>query len=90
MYDIPSGGGCFCPVQPPVCYGTGLTEEGEWMPSLEVISKEKNGFGDTFYYIRDQNGVTIQIYEGDLEAFMKKKGVLELKEGVSFLYPKKK
>ncbi|HUC91964.1 MAG TPA: hypothetical protein VMS09_08040 [Paenibacillus sp.] len=59
------------------------------MPSLEVISKEKNGFGDTYYYIRDQNGVTIQVYEGELGTFMKKNGVSELKEGKSFIYPQK-
>lgn len=90
LYATPNGGGCFCPILPPFCYGTGLTEEGETVPTLELISKEKNGFGDTYYYIRDSNGVTSQVYEGDLDAFMKKNGVTKLKEGRAYLYPKKR
>ena len=89
LYAIPSGG-CFCPILPPFCYGTGLIEEGETVPTLELISKEKNGFGDTYYYIRDSNGVTSQVHEGDLDAFMKKKGVTKLKEGRAYTYPKKR
>ncbi|MCY9663706.1 hypothetical protein M5X11_01735 [Paenibacillus alginolyticus] len=90
MYAIPSGGGCFCPILPPFCYGTIPTEEGETVPTLELISKEKNGFGDMYYYIRDSNGVTSQVYEGDLDAFMKKNGATELKESRAYLYPKKR
>lgn len=89
LYTIPSGG-CFCLILPPYCYGTGLIEEGETVPSLVLISKEKNGFGDTYYYIRDSNGVISQIHEGDLDAFMKKNGVPKLKEGRAYLYPKKR
>lgn len=89
LYAIPSGGGCFCPTLPPICYGTVPAKEGEPMPSLELLYKEKNGFGDTYYYIRDSNGVTSQVYEGDLAAFMKKHGATELKEGKAYLYPKK-
>jgi hypothetical protein len=90
MYVIPSGGGCFCPVRPPVSYGSSLKEEEEWMPSLELISKEKNSFGDMYYYIRDQNGTVSHIYEENLEAFLKEKGVSELKDSVPFLYPQNK
>ncbi len=90
LYAIPSSGGCICPILPPFCYGTTLTEEGETVPTLELISKEKNGFGDTYYYIRDSNGVTSQVYEGDLDAFMKMKGATELREGSAYLYPKRK
>lgn len=89
LYAIPSGG-CFCPIPKPFCYGIGLTEEGETVATLELISKEKNVFGDTYYYIRDSNGVTSQVYEGDLDAFMKRKGATELREGRAFLYPKRK
>ena len=89
LYAIPSGGGCFCPILPPICYGASLTEEGETVPILELISKEKNGFGDTYYYIRDLNGVTCQVYEGDLEAFMKKNGATELKKSSAYLYTKR-
>lgn len=46
LYASPSGG-CFCPILPPFGYGTSLIKEGETVPSLELISKEKNGFGDT-------------------------------------------
>lgn len=60
------------------------------MPTLELISKEKNAFGDMYYYIRDSNGVTSQVYEGDLDAFMKKNGATELKESRAYLYPKKR
>ncbi|MCY9668743.1 hypothetical protein M5X11_28110 [Paenibacillus alginolyticus] len=59
------------------------------MFSLELIHKEKNGFGDMYYYIRDENGVMSRVYEGDLEEFLKKKGVPLLKEGVPFIYPQK-
>ncbi|WP_258313563.1 hypothetical protein [Paenibacillus sp. tmac-D7] len=59
------------------------------MPTLELISKEKNGFGDTYYYIRNSNGVTSKVYEGDLDAYLKKNGATELKEGRAYLYPKK-
>lgn len=60
------------------------------MPALEFISKGKNGFGDTYYYIRDSNGVTSQVYESELDAFMKKKGAPELRERRAYLYPKKR
>ncbi|MFD1127544.1 hypothetical protein ACQKLN_22725 [Paenibacillus glucanolyticus] len=90
LYAIPSGGGCFCPILPPICYGTDPTEEGETVPALELISKGKNGFGDTYYYIRDSNGVTSQVYESELDAFMKQKGATELRERSAYLYPKKK
>ncbi|MEB3103307.1 hypothetical protein [Ferviditalea candida] len=86
MYAITSGGGCFCPTQPPVCYGIGLSEEGEMMPSLELVGKQKNGFGDTIYYIRDQNGTTNMIHESRLSDFLKKNGVSVLKEGDPFKY----
>lgn len=89
LYAIPSGGGCFCPIPPPIRYGTSLTEEGETVPKLELISKGKNGFGDTYYYIRDSNGVTSQVYEAELDAFMKKKGATELRESRAYFYPKK-
>ncbi|WP_144938698.1 hypothetical protein [Paenibacillus sp. 32O-W] len=89
MYAIPSGG-CFCPIPLPSCYGTDLTEEGETAATLELISKEKNGFGDTYYYIRHSNGVTSRVYEGDLDAYMKKNGATELKEGRAYLYPRRK
>jgi hypothetical protein len=86
VYVMKSGGGCFCPARPPVRYGTSMKEEKKLTPSLELISKEKNSFGDMYYYIRDHNGVVSHIYEGDLESFLKKKGVSVLKEGTSFLY----
>lgn len=89
LYAISSGGGCFCPILLPFCYGTGLIEEGESVPTLELIFKEKNRFGDTYYYIRDSNGMTNQVYEGDLDAFLKKNGVTELRRGRVYLYPKK-
>ncbi|MFF3924029.1 hypothetical protein [Paenibacillus lactis] len=60
------------------------------MATLELISKEKNVFGDTYYYIRDSNGVTSRVYEGDLYAYMKKNDVTELKKGRAYLYPKKR
>ncbi|QQE73982.1 hypothetical protein KDJ56_19265 [Brevibacillus composti] len=69
MYAIPSGG-CFCPILPPFCYGTSPAEEGETVPTLELM--------------------TSQVYEGDLDAFMKKNGATELKEGRAYLYPKKR
>ncbi|MEB3103034.1 hypothetical protein [Ferviditalea candida] len=90
LYAIPGGGGCFCPILPPFCYGTGLTEEGETVSTLELISKEKNRFGDTYYYIRDSNGVTSQVYEADLDTFMKRNGATELRESRAYLYPKKR
>jgi hypothetical protein len=86
MYAVTLGGGCFCPIRPPVCYGTGWTEEGEQMPSLELVDKQKNGFGDTIYYIRDQNGTTNMVYESHLADFLKKNGVSVLKEGTPFRY----
>lgn len=90
LYAIASGGGCFCPILPPICYGTGSSEEGETVAELELISKGKNGFGDKYYYIRDSNGVNSQVYESELDAFMKKKGATELRERRVCLYPKKK
>ncbi|MCU6711503.1 hypothetical protein M6D81_22660 [Paenibacillus sp. J5C_2022] len=89
LYAIPRGG-CFCPIQPLICYGVDLIEEGETVPILELVSKEKDGFGDTFYFIRHSNGVTSKVYEGDLDAFMKKNGVTELQKGKAYMYPKKK
>lgn len=85
LYAQPSGG-CFCPVQPPADYGNEWTEEEKTVSSLTLISKGKNSFGDTFYYIRDQNGITNQVYEEELQDFMKRKGVTELREGNSFVY----
>ncbi|MEK4508902.1 hypothetical protein [Paenibacillus sp. FSL K6-2524] len=90
LYAIPSGGGCFCPILPPFCYGTSLTEEGKTVPELELVSKGKNIFGDTYYYIRDSHGVTSHVYEGDLDAFMKKNGAKELKKDRAYRYPKKR
>lgn len=89
LYAIPSGG-CYCPVLPPFCYGTSPTEEGETVPELELVSKGKNVFGDTYYYIRDSHGVTNHVFEGDLDAFMKLNGAKELKKGRAYRYPKKK
>lgn len=60
------------------------------MPSLELISVVKNAFGDTFYYLREQNGAISRVFEGDLKSFMQKRGVSELTEGAPFLYPTKK
>ncbi|ETT54676.1 hypothetical protein BSK66_24900 [Paenibacillus odorifer] len=90
LYAIPSGGGCFCPILPPFCYGTSPIEEGETVPELELVSKGENVFGDTYYYIRDSRGVTSHVYEGDLDAFMKKNGAKELKQGRAYQYPKRK
>lgn len=87
MYPIPSGGECFCPIQPPVCYGIGLLEEADEMPSLELIGKQKDVFGETVYYIRDQNGATNMVHESHLSDFLKKNGVSVLKEGASYQYP---
>lgn len=92
MYELMFGCGCLFPVQPPACYANTWMEEEEeeeTLPSLELIDKKKNGFGDMIYYIRDQRGVTNQVYEGDLAAFMKMKGVSELKEGTPLLYSRK-
>ncbi|OZQ68855.1 hypothetical protein CA600_05380 [Paenibacillus sp. VTT E-133280] len=89
LYAIPSGG-CFCPILPPTCYGSSLTKEGETVLSLELISKGKNGFGDTYYYIRDSKGVTCQVFEGELDGFMKKNGATGLKRGRAYPYPKKR
>lgn len=90
LYPIPSGSGCFCPILPLFCYGTDSTEEGETVPTLELISKEKNVFGDMYYYIRDSNGVTNRVYEDDLDAFLKKNGATELRRGRAYRYPKKR
>ncbi len=89
LYAIPSGG-CFCPIIPPFCYGTSPTREGETMSELELLSKEKNAFGDMYYYIRDSHGVTNHVFEGDLDTFMKANGAKELKKGRSYQYSKKK
>lgn len=89
MYALTSGGGCLFPIQPSACYANAWMEEGEIVPSLELIDKKKNVFGDMIYYIRDQRGVTSQVYEGDLLEFMKSKGVSELKEGSPLFYSRK-
>jgi hypothetical protein len=90
LYPIASGSGCFYPILPFFCYGTDSTEEGETVPSLELISKEKNVFGDMYYYIRDSNGVTNRVYEADVDAFLKKNGATELRRGRAYRYPKKR
>jgi len=87
MYVLSSGGGCFFPVQPPACYGNVLLEEEVMLPSLELIQKEKNRFGDMVYTIRDQRGITSTVYEGELEVFLKERGVSVLKEGTPTMYP---
>lgn len=90
LYVTPRGG-CFCPIQPLICYGVDLTdEEGENVSIFILVAKEKDGFGDTFYFIRHSNGVTSKVYEGDLDAFMKKNGITELQKGKAYIYPKKK
>ncbi|MEK3866912.1 hypothetical protein MHH60_25930 [Paenibacillus sp. FSL H7-0716] len=60
------------------------------MPELELVSKGKNVFGDTYYCIRDSSGVTNHVFEVDLEAFMKMNGAKGLKKGRAYQYPKKK
>ncbi len=90
LYATPSGGRCFCPMLPPFCYGSSLIEEAENVSRLELISKEKNGFGDTYYYIRDSRGITTRVYEDDLDAFMRKNGATELSKGSAYLYAKKR
>ncbi|MFC0213879.1 hypothetical protein ACFFK0_15720 [Paenibacillus chartarius] len=57
------------------------------MPSLELIGKQENGFGETIYYIRDQSGTTNMVHESHLSDFMKKNGATALKEGLPFRYP---
>lgn len=86
IYAVPAGRGCYCPIQTPVCYQVGVATISEERMVLELISKERNVFGDTIYYIRDGRGATSVVYENDLPQFMKKNGVTELKEGSPFKY----
>lgn len=86
-YAFPISGGCYCPVHPLVCYGSDVAKVREERMVLELIGKEKNGFGDTIYYIRDGKGATSMVAECNLSDYMKKNGVTELKEGLPFQYP---
>lgn len=88
MYVFTLGGGCIFPVQPPANYGNPPTEEGETLPSLELIQKGRNAFGEMIYYIRDHNGIINQVHEEHVHDFLKKNGVSELKEGTPYEYPR--
>lgn len=89
MYALGTGGGCFCPAQMPVCYGAEWTGEEMALPSLELVDKQKDVYGETIYYIRDERGVTSMVHECNLDDFMHGKGVTELQEGTPFLYQRK-
>lgn len=86
LYAVPTGGGCYCSVQLPACYGIGVAKVREERMVLELIGKVKNGFGDTIYYIRDGKGSTNMVHDCDLSDFLKKNGVTELKAGSPFQY----
>ena len=58
------------------------------MKTLELIDKQKNAFGDTIYYIRDERGATATVYEQDVEDYLRKKGVSSLTKGHSYVYRK--
>lgn len=89
-YPLPSGGWLF-PRRWLFTYDLFPTESGdEWVASkLELISKEKNVFGDTVYHIREANGMTYTVFEQELEGYLKRKGVFSLTPGQPFLYPLK-
>lgn len=86
-YAVPTEGCIYLPVLTDP-YFTTLAESGEeCMGKLELINKRKNGFGDWFFYIRDERGQVTQVFEGDLEQFLMRRGVSELVQGNEYLYP---
>lgn len=90
LYLLPAGG-CMFPVQHFHGYGILPTpEEGETVKTLELIRKEKNVFGDTIYYIRDERCAICVICESDVETYLRQKGVSSLVQGSSYIYPNKR
>lgn len=59
------------------------------MPSLVLVNKQKDVYGEMVYYIRDERGVTNMIHECNLDDFMRRRGVSELQEGRPFFYERK-
>ena len=64
--------------------------EGISMRTLELIQKQKNNFGDTVYYIREENGVVAVVCESEVEGYLKMKGAAALVEGTAYVYPKRR
>jgi hypothetical protein len=58
------------------------------LKTLTLVDKQKNGFGDMVYFIRDEKGLTDTVFEQDVQDYMRKKGVSSLTEGDSFVYRK--
>jgi hypothetical protein len=89
LYTL-AAGGCYFPVQFFRGYNVLLSPgEGETLKTWELIYKKKNGFGDMIYSIRDHKGIIHQIWERDVETFLKKNGVPFLIEGIPYEYPSK-
>lgn len=63
---------------------------GETLKTLELIQKQKNGFGDMMFFIRDDRGAVCLVCERDVETYMQEKGVSSLVQGSSYVYPKTK
>lgn len=59
------------------------------LKTLTLIDKQKNGFGEMVYFIRDEKGLTATVNEQNVDDYMRKKGVSSLVEGSSFIYNKK-
>jgi hypothetical protein len=80
-------GGCFFPVQPSHSYNVLPTiEEGETVKTMELIDKQKNGFGDMIFFIRDDKGFIYLIWEKEVDAFLNKHGVTSLIQGSPYEY----
>lgn len=86
MYALVAGRGCFCPVQKRAFYGSGWAREEIALPSLVLVNKQRDVYGEMVYYIRDERGVTHMIHECKLHDFMRRRGVAELQGGSPFFY----
>ena len=60
----------------------------ETLKTLELVQKQKNGFGDMIFYIREEKGAIRLVCERDVETYMQEKGVSSLVQGASYIYPK--
>lgn len=88
-YVLPAGG-CLFPTNTQCLYRWDYTEsEGESMSRLEIIHESKNVFGDTIYFIRNEQGCMEQVFECDLDHYLKQKGVVSLPHGKPYMYPMK-